>query len=119
MIHVIHKDHLPNITARSFFKHEGDTINLVKVRIAMDQPSAELVYLGYNTIDNTARSDVDFIHQTGTIYFYPGETEKSFYFPIIGDHITEENERIEILFFSASNASIQNPQIYLTIIDDD
>jgi hypothetical protein len=112
-------DYLPNIEAQSSLKYEGDSTNLVTINLSMDRPSTETVFLGYNTVDNTATSDLDFIHQTGTIYFYPGETKKSFSFSILGDIIPEQNERVEILFFAASNAQIITPQIFLTIIDDD
>ena len=110
---------IPSITADAAIVYEGDSIHLVEVVMQMDQAVNEVASIEYNTVDNSARSGTDFVQQTGKVLFYPGETRKSFQFPVIGDLVPEPEEQVEILFFSPFNALNKTPSIYIRILDDD
>jgi hypothetical protein len=120
-------DDEPRISISDVTKYEG-TANgnakkttqftfTVTLSAAYDQP----VTMAYRTVDGTATtSDNDYVAQTGTLTFKPGETSKTITIVVNGDNKKEANEAFYLdLFGLSSNALFTRNRGLGTILNDD
>ena len=83
---------------------------------AYDQP----VTVSFKTIDGTATTgDNDYVAQTGTITFNPGETTKTITIEVKGDNKREADETFSLVLTGATNAEILDGTGLGTIANDD
>jgi len=84
---------------------------------AYDQP----VTMSYRTTDGTATtSDNDYVAQTGTLTFAPGETTKTITIEVKGDSKKEADETFYLdLFGNSSNSLFTKSRGIGTILNDD
>src|SRR5262249_46032046 len=89
----------------------------VTLSAAYDQP----VTMSYRTVNGTATtSDNDYVAQTGTLTFAPGETAKTITIEVKGDSKKEANETFYLdLFGNSSNALFTKKRGIGTILNDD
>ncbi|HZL89234.1 MAG TPA: Calx-beta domain-containing protein, partial [Pirellulaceae bacterium] len=89
----------------------------VTLSTAYDQP----VTVSYKTTDGTATtSNNDYVAQTGTLTFAPGETSKTITIEVKGDNKRESNDIFYLdLFGLSSNASFTKSRGIGTILNDD
>jgi hypothetical protein len=89
----------------------------VTLSAAYDQP----VTMSFKTTDGTATtSDKDYVAQTGTLTFKPGETRKTITILVNGDTKKEANETFYVdLFGLSSNALFTKNRGIGTILNDD
>lgn len=79
------------------------------------------VAVDYSTANGSAAAGLDYQPASGTLFFLPGETNKTFTVTII-DNTVEDGDRTVLLKLSnpAGNASLLNPNAAtLTIVDND
>lgn len=88
------------------------------VPITLSAPVPEVVSVNYATIDGTANAGSDYVAQTGTVTFQPGERFKSVVVSIIDDLTTEDQEYLQIALSQAVGAQIAGPGT-ITIDDND
>ncbi len=77
------------------------------------------VVVTYTTATDTAVSNLDFIAQTGSLTFNPGETTQTIAITISGDNIIENDETFFVNLTDIYNAPISDNQGVGTIINDD
>jgi len=95
---------LPSLRVRNATVVEGDEI-FFKVRLS--SPHDEPVKVRYQTINATAkRSDADFQHTSGMLYFAPGMTEGIVGVPTGDDGVAEGDEHFWFLLADPTNATI-------------
>ena len=89
----------------------------VTLSVAYDQP----VTMSYKTTDGTATTgDNDYVAQTGTITFNPGETSKTITIAVNGDSKKEADETFYLdLFGNGSNSLFTKSRGIGTILNDD
>jgi len=77
--------------------------------------------MSYKTADGTAKtSDKDYVAQTGTITFNPGETTKTITIQVKGDNKKEANETFYLdLFGNSNNSSFTKNHAIGTVLNDD
>jgi Calx-beta domain len=77
--------------------------------------------MSYRTVDGTAKtSDGDYIANTGTLTFAPGETTKTITIKVVGDRRNEGNEVFYLdLFGNSSNSLFTKNRGVGTILNDD
>jgi hypothetical protein len=77
--------------------------------------------MSYRTVDGTATTgDSDYVAQTGTLTFNPGETSKTITIEVKGDTKKESNETFYLdLFGNSSNALLTKNRGLGTIWNDD
>jgi hypothetical protein len=94
----------------------GQTIT-VTLSAAYDQA----VTMSYRTMDGTATtSDNDYVAQTGTLTFNPGETTKTITITVNGDSKKEADETFYLdLFGNNSNSLFTKSRGLGTILNDD
>jgi Calx-beta domain len=98
--------------------HQGTTLFVFTVSLsaAYDQP----VTVHYATADGTATAaDGDYVSQSGTLTFAPGETAKTITIVVKGDKKVESDETFFVDLSDASNAFIEDGQGLGTILNDD
>ena len=90
---------------------------IVTLSAAYDQA----VTMSYRTVDGTAKtSDSDYIANTGTLTFAPGETTKTITIKVVGDRRNEGNEVFYLdLFGNSSNSLFTKNRGIGTILNDD
>jgi hypothetical protein len=83
----------------------------------------QAVTLSYRTVDNTAISstgNADYVANSGTLTFAPGETTKTITIEVKGDNKPEANETFYLdLFGLSSNALFARSRGVGTILNDD
>jgi hypothetical protein len=81
----------------------------------------QAVTMSYRTVDGTAKtSDADYIANTGTLTFAPGETTKTITIKVVGDRRNEGNEVLYLdLFGNSSNSLFTKNRGIGTILNDD
>jgi CSLREA domain-containing protein len=90
------------------------------ITVNLSAPSGRLVEVDYATSDGTATAGSDYTAASGTLYFYPGDTSKTFTVPITDDTLDEADETVTLTLSNPTNATIggTNPAT-LTIVDND
>jgi hypothetical protein len=88
--------------------------------VFLSEPSSTLVSVDFRTRAETATEGSDFMPQTGTLVFQPGETSKQVAVPIIGDGVTEPNEILSLELLHAQGTKIRTDEsARLMIVNDD
>jgi len=77
--------------------------------------------MSFRTVDGTATTgDSDYIANTGTLTFAPGETTKTITIKVVGDRRNEGNEVFYLdLFGNSSNSLFTKNRGVGTILNDD
>jgi Calx-beta domain len=115
-------DNEPRVSINDVSLQEGrngrqSLVFIVTLSAAYDQA----VTMSYRTVDGTAKtSDGDYIANTGTLTFAPGETTKTITIKVVGDRRNEGNEVFYLdLFGNSSNSLFTKSRGIGTILNDD
>jgi hypothetical protein len=88
--------------------------------VNLSAASNQTVRVNYATANGTARtSDNDYVSNSGTVTFSPGQTNKTITVAIKGDKKQESNEQFFVNLSGASGAQIDDGQGLGTILNDD
>ena len=82
-------------------------------------PSGFPVTVTYETADDTATGERDYLPASGTLTFAPGETHRAVPVTILGDAVAEPNERFYLNLVAATNATITHGPGEVVILNDD
>lgn len=83
-----------------FRLHENAGPALIRVRRGDDGP--ETIEVGYRTVSGAAKPGADYVEQSGTLTFLPGERIKTFSVPILNDSQKEPGEDLTVLLTGSS-----------------
>jgi len=89
------------------------------VIVTLDVVSSSLTTVEYKTTNDTASIDKDFTTASGTLIFAIGETSKTITIDINDDNIYETQEKFFINFENPIAVTIENPQVVVTINDNE
>jgi hypothetical protein len=92
---------------------------LITFTVTLNTASGKITTVDYSTADGTATAGVDYVANSGTLTFLPGETSKSVSFSVFGDLDVESDETFFVNLSNAGNATIANAQGVGTILNDD
>jgi hypothetical protein len=99
---------------------EGNSgTTLMGFTVSMSKPVPTAVSVAYATADGTAIAGTDYAAQSGTLTFYPGQTQRWIVVPIPGNTTVQPNRTFVLNLLNASAGVIARPQAVGTIIDDD
>lgn len=93
-----------------------DTVGTVEVTLSA--PSADPVTVHWATVDGTADA-TDYVPDSGTLTFAPGQTKARVGVMIKGDALDEPDETLFVDLSQSSGATIARARGTLTIIDSD
>jgi len=115
-------DNEPRISINNVSKKEGNGkgttlyVFTVSLSVAYDQP----VTVSYATANGTAAAGSDYVAQSGTLTFAPGETTKTITIAVYRDRNAEANETFYVdLFGNSSNSLFTKSRGVGTILNDD
>jgi len=125
----------PEISINNIAQPEGDSGNTdFEFTVSLSQPSEELITVDYTTADGSAESEAvvdgfdlldeaDYLPQTGTIEFAPGETEQTISIEVLtDDNFLASEAPLETFLVNladATNASLEQLAGIGTILNDD
>jgi uncharacterized protein YneR len=108
---------------RLFEGNAGNTIATFTVNLTQNASRPEgggaIVTVDYQTVDFTARANLDYRPISGSLTFNPGETQKTLQVTIFGDTIKEANEIFSLDLFNPINAGITQDRAFGIIVDED
>jgi hypothetical protein len=97
-------------------EREGGYVEFV---IRLEQPLNVLATVDYRTVDDTAKSGTDYVFQSGTVSFAPGETLKTVRVNLADDGIAETAEQFTLALSNPFNASLSAASAKGTVVDAD
>ena len=111
---------VPRITIADATVKEGDggTRDLA-FTITLSEATTGPVSVTYGTEDGTAKAGLDYVAQTGTVTFAPGETSRVINIKVTGDTIIEGNDTLKINLTGATGGKIADRLGIGTIVNDD
>ena len=96
-------------------------VNVV-LTVRLSQASSQTVTVRYHTKDFTAKTATrDYITTSGTLYFYPGTTERTISVTVLNDTTVEDIERFKVELFQPSGAVLNSSRDEANVVirDDD
>jgi uncharacterized repeat protein (TIGR03803 family) len=106
---ILDDDDIPALWIEDIFGLETTRKAIVIVKLSM--PSEQIVKVGFDTKDRTAKSPEDFTSiENGELIFNPGETEKTIRVAINQDNKKESEEFFEIWLKNPENATLSPTQ---------
>lgn len=115
-------DDEPRISVSDVTMAEGprNQTTLFTFTVTLSAPYDQPVTVSYRTVNGTAKSGEDYIAQSGTLTFAPGETTKTISIAVKGDSKRESNETFYLdLFGLSTNALFTKNRGIGTILNDD
>ena len=111
---------VPRIAIADATVREGDSgTRDLSFTVTLSQATTNTVTVAYGTADGTAKAGQDYIAQSGTLTFAPGETSRTINVKVAGDTTVESNETLKINLTSPSGATIATASASGTIVNDD
>ena len=119
-ITIADNDPQPQLTITDVILTEGNSgTQTANFAVKLSNPSAQTITVAYQTANVTATAGSDYIAQTGTITFNPGETSKTVSVVINGDTTVEVNETFKVTLSTPVNATIADSEGIGTINNND
>ncbi len=87
--------------------------------VTLSAPKSQPITVAYTTVDGTATSTKDYLAQSGTLTFNPGETQKTITVPVIGDTLDEPHNQFYVRLSAPVGAVIDVAQARCYIYNDD
>ena len=111
---------VPRIAIANATVKEGDggTRDL-SFTVTLSQATASTVTVTYGTADGSAQAGQDYVAQTGTLTFAPGEVTKVITVKVTGDTAIEGNETLKVNLTAPTGATIADGVAVGTIVNDD
>lgn len=89
------------------------------ITVTLSSSSSQTITVNFSTVNNTAVSGSDYVSQSGTLTFNAGDLTKTITLSITDDSVYESDETFYVQLSNATNASIVDPSITITILNDD
>lgn len=110
----------PSVSINDVTVTEGDSGNVnATFSVVLTPASGQTVSITASTANGTATGGVDYIANTQTLTFTPGETVKQFTVPVAGETLPEGTETFFVNLTSPVNTTIGDGQGLGTITDND
>ncbi|QDT43126.1 Calx-beta domain protein [Gimesia alba] len=101
----------------------NETDGIASVTVSMDKPVNTPVSIDFTIVDQTASNSTDYLFQSGTLTFNPGEQSKTIDIEILNDAIVEGFEtflvKLSNLQTTSPDVSLAKDEATVTIVDDD
>ncbi|MBL8820475.1 MAG: hypothetical protein JNL58_30910 [Planctomyces sp.] len=113
---IISTGSLPSISVGDASTDEGGNLTF---SVSLSTSSAESVTVQYSTSNGSATAGSDFVQQSGTVTFVPGETTKTVTITSLQDSTYESTESLTLNLTNPIGAVLNDAQGSGTIRDDD
>ncbi|MEO1377191.1 MAG: peroxidase family protein [Cyanobacteria bacterium J06635_10] len=95
---------VPGLTVESLDSEKGSPLEFV---VSLSDVSSATVTVDFQTIDGTATAGEDYIKNSGTLTFNPGETTKTITVDLLNNSVLKDNETVLLKLSNASNDNIE------------
>ena len=113
-------DAIPQVSINDVTITEGNSgTGNANFIVSLSNPSNQTITVAYQTGNISAVAGTDYITQTGTITFNPGEVSKTVGVIVNGDTLVENNETFKVNLLTPVNATIADGEGIGTINNDD
>ncbi len=113
-------DGVPLISISDAAQAEGNAGNTpMTFTVTLSNPSDQTVTVGWTTVAGSATSAVDFVPNSGTLTFVPGDVSETLDVQIAGDTTFESDETFDVTLNTPANATITDGTGTGTIQNDD
>ena len=113
-------DSIPQLSINDVTITEGNSgTGNANFIVSLSNPSNQTITVAYQTGNISAVAGTDYITQTGTITFNPGEVSKTVGVIVNGDTLIENNETFKVNLLTPVNATIADGEGIGTINNDD
>ncbi|MBI2946587.1 MAG: hypothetical protein HYY23_03010, partial [Verrucomicrobia bacterium] len=113
-------DPVPTLSINDVSVTEGDAgLSRAVFEIKLSAPGGQRITVKYAAVEETASAATDFVAQSSTLIFNPGETNKRITILVNGDTFFEPSETFSVNLSTPVNATITRGQGQATILDDD
>lgn len=117
---ILDDDPTPTLTVNNAFVNEGDSGFATAVfTAALSAASGLEVDVDYATANGTATQPSDYLPQSNTLIYMPGETTKYIQISVNSDGIDENDETFYLNLSNPQNVVLSSPQASGVIHDDD
>jgi ribosomal protein L35AE/L33A len=118
---IIDNDNPPSVSiAAAVSQQEGNSGTVQGLlNVTLSAVSGQVITVPFATSDGTATAGNDYVAQTATLTFQPGEQSKTITIAINGDTATEPDETVNVTLSQPTNATLGTAQGVLTIVNDD
>jgi hypothetical protein len=110
---------IPVLSIADVSAEEGDLAGELVSTVTLSSPSSEIVRVDWETADGSARAGEDYVAQTGTLTFAPGELSQTLAVQILGDELEEVDEAFNVVLSNPTGAPIRKSSALCTLINDD
>jgi hypothetical protein len=107
----------PTVRASASPTAERDANLIVDVTLSFRYSG--LIIVDYATSDREAKEGEDYQRTKGQLRFNPGQTQQTIQIPLIDDDLAEGDESFVLQLHVANRGKLEQPEILLSIIDDD
>ncbi len=83
-----------------------ETARTAQFVVTLDKPSTSVVSMSYATEDGSAKAGADYVAQSGTIHFSPGETAKTVTIFLSNDTVAENDESFNLVLSELSGVAM-------------
>lgn len=99
---------------------ENEASGVMTFDVTLSEQSAGVVTVNYTTVDGTALAESDFVAESGSIMFQPGELTQTINIQLIDDDVVESSETFTVQLSNPVNADVGIQSTGEgTIIDDE
>jgi hypothetical protein len=117
---IVNDDPLPTLAINGVQKLEGTSgTSAFAFTVSLSAPSGQTVTVNYSTASGTATAGTDYLAQSGTLTFTPGETSKTITILVYGDKTKEADETFFVNLSGAWNVFLADSQGLGKILNDD
>ena len=111
-------DNDPSIVINDFTAN-SESQTTITIPVSLTARSSKTITADYETKSDNATAGSDFVYETGTISFLPGETQTSIVLDLIDDSIKEPTEQFTLDLSNVSFAILPSSSPIISIPDDD
>ena len=97
----------------------SETDGYLEFVVSLNAPSTQVVSVNYNNSNQTAANGSDYLAQTGTLTFAPGQTTQVVRIPVLDNLVDEANEDLTLNLYGAVNGTVARQSGWGTIVDND
>src|SRR5438445_2217153 len=117
---IANDDSQPTISINDVTVTEGDALTTDAVfTVSLSNPSSQTITVNYATANGTATAGSDYVAESGTLTFAPGQTTRTIAIVVNGDTLNEPTETFFVNLSAPVNPTIADNQGLGTILDND
>ncbi|TAN51182.1 MAG: hypothetical protein EPN21_07225, partial [Methylococcaceae bacterium] len=111
---------IPSLSVGNLTIQEGQSgQSIAAMPVTLSAAATQTVTVNFTTRDDSATAATDYVAQTGTLTFAPGETQQTVQILVNGDRVLEPDETVKLILSNPQYAQLGNATGTLTLQNDE